>query len=167
MVTRKMVPSGALNDRSMAGVAVMPIIGAICRVVHWPLSTSATGTAVSPFDSSDCFQSCEPVSASKAYSESFSGATYSTLRTVPETEIALTYKGWASTAPSVASGPENNKPKLVEFTFDGDRRVSCRFCPERELSLCDVSTLTCAQRTGTKNTPARHRNPAVVKSFFG
>src|SRR5580698_5101997 len=69
-----------------------------------------------------------------------------------------TYKGSASTLPS--TGNVNSKPKLVEFTLDGDSSVSVRFCPVRAASLCHVVTPWAARR-GTWNMLTRTPNPVI------
>src|ERR1700722_3075352 len=89
---------------------------------------------------------------------SFSVATYTTLCATEEIVSDGTYKGSASTLPS--TGSVNSKPKLVEFTLDGDSSVSVRFCPVRAASLCHVITAWAARR-GTANMLTRQPNPVI------
>src|SRR5579863_1036696 len=77
---------------------------------------------------------------------------------------AATYKGCASTLPSVASGA-NKRRNLVEFTLDGDRIVSWRFCPVRAASLCHVSTLACPNRLDSDRVVARISNKPEISNF--
>src|ERR1700677_3548179 len=149
-----MVPCAPL-ERSMTGVARIPIVG--LTTGHPRLSE-----AVSPEGRTEVDHSGDPaVSASKAYTVSFSVATYKTSCGTPEIVTDGTYRGCPSTL--VFTGSVNNKPKLVEFTLDGDRSVSVRFCPVRAASLCHVSTAW-ADRWGTQNMLTRHVSP-VIDSF--
>ena len=110
----------------MTGVAVMPIMGDT-----WLQLCVSLGT--SPLPSSDTCHRIAPLSASKAYTESFSVATNTTLWLAPCTLTVAAYSGCASTLPSVAS--VRSRPKLLELTLASVSCVSVRFWPVREMSF--------------------------------
>src|SRR5271170_2000199 len=90
-------------------------------------------------------------------------ATYTTSWTpLPEIVTWETYSGWAATA--LFTDCENNFPNWVEFTFEGVRIVSFRFCPVRAMSLCAVRTLTCAFAALPMNTSANSHTAARSRS---
>src|ERR1700722_6367280 len=102
----------------MTGVEVMPISGTTWKQPRASLK-------VSPDASSDACHRVEPVSASKAYTESCSVAANTTLCREPDTLSCDTYSGWASTLPSTAKF--RSKPKPAEVTLAGVRVDSERF----------------------------------------
>jgi hypothetical protein len=120
IATRKIFPA----PRSMTGVEVTPIVGKI-----WSQPTGSLG--VSPESSSEDFHSVAPVSASKAYTESASVATYTTLCGLPPTVSWERYRGCASTV--LSTGRVCSSPKEV-MTFAGVSAVSDGLRPVRATS---------------------------------
>src|ERR1700722_15190595 len=106
----------------MTGVEVTPFPGVTCLQRRVSLK-------VSPAPSNVACHRTEPVSASKAYTESCSVAANTTLCREPEMLSRDTYRGWASTLPSTER--LRSKPKLDDSTFAGVSAVSVRFWPLR------------------------------------
>src|SRR5258705_1892836 len=63
-----------------------------------------------------------------------------------------------------STGRERMVPKVVALTLEGVRRVSFGFKPERVLSLCWVSTLTCAKAGRDRLPKSKPKTAAVVKA---
>src|SRR5579862_8466393 len=114
--------------RSMTGVDVTPMVG-----VTWSQPYEGTSLTLSPAASSDTCHSTEPVSASKAYTESLSVATKTTLWLTPLMLSADRYNGCASTLPSALR--KRSWPKLLELTFAEVSTDSVRFWPVRAASF--------------------------------
>ncbi|MGF6480319.1 hypothetical protein QFZ91_002482 [Paraburkholderia sp. JPY419] len=110
----------------MTGVEVMPIVFTI-----WPQPRSSLG--VSPLPSVRTCHRVAPVSASNAYTVSFSVATYSTLCVPPAIASEATNSGCASTLPSTLKKP--TLPNFAAVTLAGVSVVSPRFWPVRAMSL--------------------------------
>src|ERR1700687_4897473 len=60
-----------------------------------------------------------------------------------------------------STGRDRMVPKVVALTLAGVRMLSLVFTPERVLSLCCVSTLTCA-RAGRDRPPKREHKTATA-----
>src|SRR5277367_2475997 len=115
----------------MTGVEVTPISGTI-----WLQPRASLG--VSPAASSVTCQRMDPVSESKAYTESCSVAANTTLCADPDTLSRETYSGWPSTLPS--TGKIRSRPKLEETTLARVSADSERFWPVRLRPFLYVST---------------------------
>src|SRR5665213_720299 len=105
---------------------------------------------VGPVCQSSAFVEARSVSsASNAYTLLFSVATITTFVGLSRPEISApdTTSGCAYTLPSTVR--DASFPKWSLFTLEVLSVVSRRFAPERALSLCCVSTSTCALSRGT------------------
>src|SRR2546421_633268 len=88
--------------------------------------------------SSDTCHSDVPLSASNAYTESFSVATNTTLCVAPCTLSAARYSGWASTLPSVARKRSLPKPldrKSTRLNSSHDQISYAVFCLKKKNTI--------------------------------
>src|SRR2546421_7774327 len=108
--------------------------------------------------SSDTCHSDVPLSASNAYTESFSVATNTTLCVAPCTLSAARYSGWASTLPSVARKRSLPKPldrKSTRLNSSHDQISYAVFCLKKKNTIMVVLFLLWCPLTLLLHGPAQ------------